>query len=45
MIGIFGLQKLTLVFNKNRHLYMKLIKVLVTLKRRRRRQKRGGAEL
>lgn len=45
MIGTFGLQKITLVFNKNRHLHMKPIRVLVTLKRRRRRQKRGGAGL
>lgn len=44
MIGTFGLQKITLVFNKNRHLYMEPIRVLVTPKRRR-RQKRGGAGL
>lgn len=45
MIGTFGLQKITLVFNKNRHLYMKPIRALVMLKRRKRRQKRGGAGL
>lgn len=34
MIGTFGLQKITLVFNKNRHLYMKPIRPLLLWRRR-----------
>lgn len=41
MIGTFGLQKITLVFNKNRHLYMKPIRPLLLWRRRRRGEERG----
>lgn len=34
MMGTFGLQKITLVFNKNRHLYMKPIRPLFLWRRR-----------
>lgn len=34
MIGTFGLQKITLVFNENRHLYMKPIRPLLLWRRR-----------
>ena len=33
MIGTFGLQKITLVFNKNRHLHMKPIRPLLRWRR------------
>lgn len=47
MIGTFGLQKITLVSKKNRHLYMKSIRFLLRLRGvgGGGRKKRGGAGL